>query len=1290
MMRLLSLWSLCAVVMAAAAAEQPVWENQAVFRINKEPPRAASLPFPDRDTALAGSAAVSPWVVSLNHRPHDFQPQPIPQALAGYNGPWKFHYSGTPADRPADFFQPEFDASDWASIPVPSNWQVHGYGVPLYTNFEYPFAVDPPRVMGDPPGHFTNHPAGQRNPVGCYRRRFTLPETWAGRHTFITFNGVDSAFFLWVNGQKVGYSQDSRTPAEFEITKWVKPGENLLAVEVYQYSDGSYLEDQDMWRMSGIFRDVFLWSSAPLQIRDHWVKAGWEADGRTGTVAVDVELRNRGASVAAARVGFELVDPQGKTVVSETPSEVVVGPGGTAQVAIDAPELRDVAGWTAETPALYRYVLTLADADGRVLAVHAGHTGFRRDEIRDGQFLHNGQPLLVKGVNRHDHHPSTGHVVTVADMRNDLLQMKRAGINAVRTAHYPNEPVFLDLCDELGFYVVQEANIETHGMGWGPDANPLAKDPSWGPAHLDRMQNCLESAKNHPCVVMWSMGNESGDGVNFRTMSAWIHERDPSRPVHYEQAQTRGHVDLFVPMYAPIDACRRYCREEEKKPLAEQRPLIQCEYNHAMGNSSGNLSDYWDLFRRERLLQGGFIWDWKDQSLLTSKQAADAVDDRSGHGHATHLMGSLSESEGLFGGGLVVAASDALELTKAVTIVADVRGNFGGRRGQGGGDNDRNASEGYPIVTKGDTAYSLKVDASGSQLEFFVYTDTWKTVRAPLPADWRSVFHTVAGSYDGSRLTLSIDGAEVAAADCRGPIASNDFDLGVGLDLEVPMRRFSGSIRAVRVYGVPVAEVASATPLVDLRFAEDARKPKARTFFAYGGDFNDQPNQSSFCQNGIVMADLTPSPQFAEVAKVHQEIHVEPVDLATPAVKLSLFNERFFRPLDDVTGSWKVLADGSIVASGSLSLPAVAPQGRADVAIPTGIVPDPATEYLLRIRFDQQIDTAWSPAGTPLAWDEFPLPWGTRRPAGPTDVEGDCTFAEDMTSITVHFGDHEAMIGKRSGMLESWRSLTAGLPLVTAPFQFDFWRPMTNNDEGAGYQRSLRIWHDAGAATKADSVRAERVDGCVEVRSDLRIPAGESTATVLWRFHPSGEITVSPTVRPRGKLPILPRIGMRCGIASRLSTCDWYGRGPGENYEDRRAGAWTGIHRATVDTIFHRYTDPQEAGLRTGIRWFDLTSPRDGGGLRVEALGQHLIEFAVVPVTLVSLEAGRNAIDLIKPADDFVLRIDHRTMGLGGTNSWGEQPLDRYRIQPRGEYAWSFLLTPHATALRPSSASSGL
>ncbi|MFM9024009.1 MAG: glycoside hydrolase family 2 TIM barrel-domain containing protein [Planctomycetaceae bacterium] len=1249
------------------------------------------MPFPDRAAAVARAGAGSPWLVSLNHLPAAAEPPPIPRAPVATESPWKFHYRGTPADRPVGFHEPGFDDSSWPGIPVPSNWQLHGYGVPLYTNFEYPFAVHPPAVMGEPPGQFTNHPAERRNPVGCYRRGFRLPESWRGRHIFLTFNGVDSAFTLWVNGRHVGYSEDSRTPAEFDITSVVQEGDNLLALEVLQYSDGSYLEDQDMWRLSGIFRDVFLWSSAPLQLRDHWVKAGLRDDCRTGTLAVEAELRNLGPAAATARLGCERLDAAGAVVAVAEPRSVEVGPaGGTATVVLDIPDLPDVAGWTAETPTLFTYVLSLADAAGRAVAVHAGRTGFRRDEVEDGQFLHNGRPILFKGVNRHDHHPATGHAVTVDDMRADLLAMKRANINAVRASHYPNDPAFLDLCDELGFYVIQEANLESHGLGWGPDANPLAKDPSWGPAHLDRMRNCLESAKNHPCVVMWSMGNEAGDGVNFREMSAWLHRRDPSRPVHYEQAQTRPHVDLFAPMYAPIDACVRYCREEERKPPAEQRPLIQCEYNHAMGNSSGNLADYWEVFRRERLLQGGFIWDWKDQSLLASTHAADAVEDRSGSGHATHLMGSLSETEGLYGGGLAVADSAALDLTRAVTLVAEVRGNFGGPAGQAAGDNDRNLSDGYPIVSKGESAYALGVDPSGSRFEFSVSTAGRQTVRAPLPDDWRSVFHTVAGSYDGREIAVFIDGRKVAAAPCTGAIATNDVDLGVGLDLEAPTRRFSGSVRAVRIYDEPFVAVgppgATVTPLVDLRPTEDARKPRSRRFYAYGGDFNDQPNQSSFCQNGIVRSDLAPSPQFPEVAKVYQDVHAEAVDLATPDIRLAIVNERFFRPLDDVTATWKLLENGVVVASGPVSLPEVPPQARHEVTIPTGIAPDPAAEYLVRVRFEQKTATPWAAAGHGVGWDEFPLPWGGRRPPAATAAEAACTVTDDDRGVTIRCGGRTATIGSRSGMLDAWRDDEG--ELIAAPFCFDFWRPMTNNDEGAGYQRSLRVWRQAGPHATADSVVATPADGCIEVRSELRIPAGDSTATITWTFHPSGRITVSPTVRPRGDLPIMPRIGMRCGVPEQFSRCRWYGRGPHEHYEDRRAGAWTGIHGGDVRDLFYRYNDPQEAGLRTDVRWLCLGGPGERPRLGVEAGGDHLLEFAVIPVTLESLEAGRHPVDLVEPGR-LVLRIDHRNTGVGGTNSWGEQPLERYRLQPRGEYAWSFVLTPRPDRGIPPEADAG-
>ncbi len=1247
----------------------PDWENPAVFRINKEAPRATSTPYPDRESALAGEE--SGWKLLLNDRGEGQTPVLVPWKDEEFSGAWKFHWSGNPAGVPAGFHEDGFDDSSWDHLPVPSNWQVHGYGVPLYTNSEYPFRQDPPEVMGRPPGHYTNFPEELRNPVGCYRRSFTLPDDWGDRHTFITFNGVDSAFYLWVNGSKVGYSQDSRTPAEFDITKFLREGDNLLAVQVFQNCDGSYLEDQDMWRLSGIFRDVYLWSSAPLQLRDHWVKAGLADDYETGTLEVEAEVRDLAGGGLGGTLEFELLDPSGEALAAASQE---LGPDLDSPFLMDAGEIPEVAAWTAETPTLHTYLLTLRDGDGEVVAVHRGRTGFRRNEVVDGNFLHNGKPILIKGVNRHDHHPLTGHYVSEEDMRADLLQMKRGNVNAVRCSHYPNEPRFLELCDELGFYVVDEANIESHGMGWGPDANALAKDPAWGPAHMDRMKNCLERDKNHPSIIMWSMGNESGDGVNFRDMAAWIHQRDPSRPVHYEQAQQRDHVDLFVPMYAPVDRCVEYAREQEAKPPAEQRPMIQCEYNHAMGNSSGNLADYWEVFRSERLLQGGFIWDWKDQGLFTSKHAIDAVSDLSPNEHPTRLLGSLDADEGLYGGGLVVESGEALDLTEQVTIVAEVRGNFGGAASRGGGDNNRNASDGYPIVTKGDTAYTLKVDASGTRLEFFVYTDTWNTLHTPLPQGWRSEFHEVAGSYDGSQMKIHIDGKVAASRALTGRIHTNGFDLAIGLNSEIPARRFDGSVRRAAVYASGFDPSAGGDarpdPVASFDFTADAAKDKNRLFYAYGGDFNDRPSQRSFCLNGIVQPLGNPGPQFHEMRKVHQDAHVKAVDLDSPTLRIGVFNERFFRPLDDLAASWKLLEGDQEIAAGELDLPPIGPGETHELEVATGANPDDSSEYVFRVRFDLKSATAWYPAGYPVAWDEFELPWGKR--SDPEIREGGEALAMEETdaAVEIRHGESGARIDKATGMLSSWTR--DGSELLLEPFAFDFWRPTTNNDEGAGFDRRLAAWRNAGAEARATSVTARRAGDSVEVVSAIRVPVGDSTASVTWTFHPSGQIEVDNVFEPRGG-PLIPRIGMRAGIDPAINSWSWFGKGPYENYPDRHEGSWTAVHRGRVSNLFHRYLDPQEAGIRTQVRWARFTPDMGGTGIRVDALGGSLLQVAAIPVPVLDIELGRHGVDLVDRGP-VTLRIDHRNMGVGGTNSWGQLPLPKYRIESGGTYRWGFML----------------
>jgi beta-galactosidase len=583
-------------LLSSPLSAAPDWENQAVFRINKEEPHATKMPFPDADSALTKKRLESPWCRVLN-------------------GDWKFSWAPDPGKRPLGFEKPGFDDSDWKTIPVPANVELQGYGTPIYTNIIYPFKKDPPRVMGEPDRAWTTFK--ERNPVSSYRRTFTVPESWQGRQTFIVFNGVDSAFYLYVNGQRVGYSQDSRTPAEFNLTPYLKKGENLLAVEVYRYSDGSYLEDQDMWRLSGIFRDVYLWSAADLDLRDFEVQATLDDDYRTGRLTVKTWTKNYTAKARDFSVEATLLDPAGKPLKQLRAGGSVPAEGQTASE-MRADKL-PIHAWSAETPTLYGLLLTLADAAGKPVAHYATKIGFRRSEIKDGNLLVNGQPVLIKGVNRHDFDQYTGHYIPEKTMRADLDAMKRLNINTIRTSHYPNDTRFLELVDEYGFYVISEANIESHGMGYGDES--LAKDPSWGPAHLDRVRNMVEALKNHPSIIMWSLGNEAGNGVNFEQASKWVHQRDPSRPVHYEQGVMDSYVDVFSPMYFLINNLDGWCRAEEKKPLPAQRPMIQCEYSHAMGNSCGGLVDYWNAIRRERLLQGGNIWDWRDQGLLRTKPA---------------------------------------------------------------------------------------------------------------------------------------------------------------------------------------------------------------------------------------------------------------------------------------------------------------------------------------------------------------------------------------------------------------------------------------------------------------------------------------------------------------------------------------------------------------------------------------------------------------------------------------------------------------------------------------------
>ena len=1057
---------------APADSAPPVWENQAVFRVNKEEPHAAKMPFPDARGALARPRDASPWHRSLN-------------------GEWRFHWVSTPDQRPVGFENPGFDDSAWKTIPVPSNVELHGHGTPIYTNIRYPFRKDAPRVTGEPPADWTTY--RERNPVSSYRRTFTVPAEWAGRQTFVVFNGVASAFHLYVNGRHVGYSQDSRTPAEFNLTAYLRPGENLLAVEVYRYSDGAYLEDQDYWRLSGIFRDVSLWSSADLDIRDFEIHATLADDYRSGVLDLSTWTRDYAGRARPYTVEAALLDSRGRTLARRTLSGHA--PAGGEHAAKARVENLAIDPWSAEQPRLYSLLLALKDERGRALAHYATKIGFRRAETKNGQLLVNGQPILIKGVNRHDHDHLTGQYVPEATMRADLDAMKRLNINAIRTSHYPNDPRFLELVDEYGFYVISEANIETHEYGIDP-GNALANDPSWYPALLDRVRNMVELLKNHPSVIIWSLANESGDGPNFERMGEWVHQRDPSRPLHYEGAWDRPYVDLYTPMYYHAGNLAPWCRKEEQKPLAKQRPFILCEYNHTMGNSSGGLDEYWRLFRSERLLQGGFIWDWRDQGILREKPAA------------------------------------------------------------------------HP---------------------------------------------------------LSAAQAAVSALDPK-------------------------------------------------RFVS----PEGRLrYFAYGGDYGDQPNDNNFCFNGVVGSDLVPNPHAVEVAHQYRNLLVTPVDLAAPRPRVSVLNEHFFLTLDAQPYRWTVLEDGRPLRSGKGRLPKLAPQASAEIQLDLPAIKlRPGAEYHLNLEFPQGADRPWARADHIVAREQLALAWTTPAPATPPAAPlASGAVVQDAAAhrTTVTGAGYVAILDDRTGQLVSYA--VAGRELLAGPLHLNLWRPPTDNDRGSDMTRACAPWREAGPKAVVTSRADKREAGDHVVTYELAVPVGRTTATLAYRFSNDGRVRVALELRPAGeKLARIPRVGLSAALAKDLRQWTWFGRGPEENYRDRAEGYPVGVWSGDVAKLWFPYSEPQETANRTGVRWATFLDSA-GRGLRFRSADEQTLEVGAYPFSQDDLENRRHPADI--PLRDFVtVHIAHAQMGVGGENSWGAWPAWKHVLHADRPYRFAFELTP--------------
>lgn len=574
-MTYLCIFYLLTQTLSVQAQERPFHADHTVFGINKLPPRADFFPYECKPAAEANRPELSTRYLSLN-------------------GPWKFLWVRSPKERPEDFFNPILDDSSWDTIPVPANWEVEGYGHPIYLDERYPFTTHWPDAPED------------YNPVGSYRRWFSLPHSWEDHEIILHFAGVKSAMYVYINGKFAGYSQGSKTPAEFDISSLVQPGRNLIALQLYRWSDASYIESQDMLRMSGIERDVFLYSRPKVYTADFEVKTRPDTTFRNWFLQLKLRLANHTEEMAK-RIIQITVGTSNNPIVEEKRT-VNIPPGDTVQV-IFSGFLKNIESWSTEMPSLYDLNIGLTGEKmlepGQFITKKIG---FRSVEIRNSRLLVNGKPIVFKGVNRHETDPFTGHVLSRKRMEQDIRLMKQNNINAVRCSHYPDDPYWYDLCDRYGLYVIDEANIESHPLA-NSEKTQLGNEMSWLPAHLDRTRRMFYRDRNHPSVILWSLGNESGTGEIFRQTYRWLKAHDPVRPVIYEPAGLADYTDLYCPMYPRPEKLAAYAKDDP------DRPCIMIEYCHAMGNSVGNLQDYWDIINRYRVLQGGFIWDWVDQAL---------------------------------------------------------------------------------------------------------------------------------------------------------------------------------------------------------------------------------------------------------------------------------------------------------------------------------------------------------------------------------------------------------------------------------------------------------------------------------------------------------------------------------------------------------------------------------------------------------------------------------------------------------------------------------------------------
>ena len=1179
----------------------------------------------------------------------------IPESNVSLNGKWKFFYAENPGGISADFFKPAFNDRKWNSIDVPSNWEMQGYGQAVFRNVSAPFHADPPHVPAE------------LNPTGAYRTSFTVPSSWKGQEIFLRFEKVASASFVWVNGQQVGYNEGAQEPSEYDITRYVKPGRNTLAVLVLKYSDGYYLEGQDYWRLAGIFDDVTLYSTGAIRMRDWQVITDFpskslnpDQDFKECDFSVDVAVKSYGPA-ADCKVSA-IVTKDGATVVETNWAPVNVAAGAETTVKLSA-KVHDPLLWTAETPELYDLTMVLTDASGRMLESITRKIGFKTTEIKDGVFYLNGRKVKLNGICSHMQHPDLGHAMDEATIRRDMEILKQFNFNTVRTSHYPPTNRYLELADEYGLYIVDETGDEAHAT------EHVSYLPEWEAMYRERARQMVLRDRNHACVLFWSAGNESGEGPNIAAVIDEGKKYDPTRSWMYGGNAPKNPAEEIIGPRYPIPL---YHELNVAYNPSDRRPSFMDEYVSVAGNGGCAFDEFWrEIYLHDSHL-GGAIWDFVSPGL---REPVRLLEDKSGNDVMAAIFGQARLVKGQDGLAIdlnkqdqwvQVYRADALEISgDCLTISMDVYPltNLG--------------ADNY-LLTKGSRQYGLINRASG-ELEFYLDNGQVCTLKAPVPADWMNHWHSISAVYDGSVMELYIDGTLAGSAPASGKIRNLPLAVCIGRDEQRHGQDMSDTIcdamiDNVAVYSAAVRPSESAEPAFKLDFEGETNGGE---FFSYGLGARTY---------GCIWPDRTPQPEMYQMKKSAQPLDFALLDSRDGSLEVT--NHSRFLDASVYRTVWTLSADDETVASGELDLQ-LKPCETGIFTIPyTRPASVPGKEYRITVSSTLRKDEIWAPAGHEVAWEQFELPdWYVApapeaKPAGSVKVSG-----EFMKTIVSGEGFSYAF-DVENGALCSM--VVDGKELLSAPLQFNMWRaPVANEVDGwdgytamsgpyadkrgygvAGTDQTIASMYyvahlnnpvilpepgsvrEAGGSVYLDSRELVVFGGRTDPDPDNLTPYLQSfglagfESTWRYRVDPDGTITVRHFLLPQGNMPDwLPRIGVTLSLGGEYDNVKWYGRGPQSSYPDRKSGYRIGVYDTTVDDMYEPYLIPQDYGLRMDSRWVEFT---DDSGRGVRFSMDVPFAFNAYPFTTDNLTKAEYTFQLQK-SGSVTVNLDYETSGVGDT-----------------------------------------